>query len=119
MKFKTLSLILFVLFSSFIRAQDISEWREENRTGVSAETGLLKSWPAAGPALLWSNLQLTKGYSSVSFGNNLIYITGIKGEEDILFALDMNGTIRWQTAIGRSWNESYPESRCYSYCGRQ
>jgi outer membrane protein assembly factor BamB len=111
MKFKTLSLILLVLLSGLITAQDISEWREENRTGVSAETGLLKSWPAAGPTLLWSNLQLTKGYSSVSFGNNLIYTTGIKGENDILFALDMNGNIMWQTAIGRAWNESYPESR--------
>ena len=112
MKIKTLSFILLVSLSGFTGAQDISEWREENRTGVSSETGLLKSWPSAGPTLLWSNLQLTKGYSSVSFGNNLIYTTGIKGDEDILFALDMNGNLMWQTAIGRAWNESYPESRC-------
>ena len=112
MKIKALSFILLVSLSGFTWAQDISEWREENRTGVSAETGLLASWPATGPTLLWSSLQLTKGYSSVSFGNNLIYTTGIKGENDILFALDMNGNIMWQTAIGRAWNESYPESRC-------
>jgi outer membrane protein assembly factor BamB len=111
MKIKTLSFILLIFISGFVMAQDISEWREENRTGVSAETGLLKSWPAAGPVLLWSNLQLTKGYSSVSFGNNLIYITGIKGDNDLLFALDMSGNIMWQTVIGRAWNESYPESR--------
>jgi outer membrane protein assembly factor BamB len=91
MKIKTLSFILLIFISGFVMAQDISEWREENRTGVSAETGLLKSWPAAGPVLLWSNLQLTKGYSSVSFGNNLIYITGIKGDNDLLFALDRPG----------------------------
>ena len=53
----------------------------------------------------------SKGYSSVSFGNNIIYITGIKGEDDILYALDMNGKILWQTVMGRAWNESYPESR--------
>jgi outer membrane protein assembly factor BamB len=111
MKSTTLSFILLSLLYSAVEAQDISEWREENRTGVSAETGLLKSWPAAGPTLLWSNLQLTKGYSSVSFGNNLIYITGIKGEEDVLYALDMSGNIMWQTVTGRAWNESYPESR--------
>jgi outer membrane protein assembly factor BamB len=111
MKIKSLLFILLVSLSGYIGAQDISEFREENRTGVSAETGLLKTWPTEGPTLLWSNLQLTKGYSSVSFGNNLMYITGIKGEEDILFALDMNGNIQWQTAMGRAWNESYPESR--------
>jgi outer membrane protein assembly factor BamB len=111
MKSTTLSFILLSIFYISGKAQDISEWREENRTGVSAETGLLKSWPEDGPALLWSNLQLTKGYSSVSFGNNLIYTTGIKGENDMLFALDMNGNILWQTIMGRAWNESYPESR--------
>jgi outer membrane protein assembly factor BamB len=111
MKKTHLSFILLSLIYISIEAQDISEFREENRTGVSSETGLLKSWPPQGPGLLWSNLELTKGYSSVSFGNNLIYITGIKGEDDVLYALDMNGKIMWQTITGRAWNESYPESR--------
>jgi outer membrane protein assembly factor BamB len=111
MKTATLSFILLSLSYISAGAQDISEFREENRTGVSAETGLLKSWPAAGPVLLWSNLLLTKGYSSVSFGNNFIYATGIKDENDMLYALDMSGNIMWQTVMGRAWNESYPESR--------
>jgi len=76
MKTTTLSIILFALLSGFIEAQKISEWRPENRTGVSAETGLMKSWPATGPTLLWSNLDLAKGYSSPSFGASTIYITG-------------------------------------------
>jgi len=110
---KSMILILFsvLLCLQVSNAQQISEWRPENRTGVSAETGLLKSWPDEGPALLWSNLELTKGNSSVSFGNNTIYITGIKDSTDVLYALDMNGKLLWQTAMGRSWNESYPESR--------
>jgi len=57
------------------------------------------------------NLELTKGYSSVSFGNGLIYTTGTDGQNDILYALDMKGTIKWQVAMGRAWNDSYPESR--------
>ncbi len=111
MKINTLSFILLLFLSGFINAQDISEWREENRTGVSAETGLLKSWPAEGPTLLWSNLELTKGNSSASFGKNKIYITGLKDGNDILYALDMNGKILWQTVMGRAWTDSYPESR--------
>lgn len=110
------SMILILLFSlllssQFANAQQISEWRPENRTGVSDETGLLKSWPAEGPTLLWTNPELTKGNSSVSFGNNSIYTTGIKDSSDVLYALDMNGKLLWQTVIGRAWNESFPESR--------
>jgi outer membrane protein assembly factor BamB len=29
----------------------------------------------------------------------------------VLYALDMNGKMLWQTVMGRAWNASYPESR--------
>ncbi|HEX2396076.1 MAG TPA: PQQ-binding-like beta-propeller repeat protein, partial [Bacteroidales bacterium] len=108
---KTFVIIILALLVGTLKSQDISEWREENRTGVSAETGLLKTWPAEGPTLLWSNLDLNKGYSSVSFGNGLIYTTGTDGQNDILYALDTDGKIKWQVVMGRAWNDSYPESR--------
>jgi len=111
MKHICLSFFALFMFSSIVNAQQISEWREANRTGVSSETGLLKSWPTAGPTLLWSNLDLAKGNSSVSFGNNVMYITGTAEGNDILYALDMNGKMLWQTVMGRAWNQSYPESR--------
>jgi outer membrane protein assembly factor BamB len=111
MRNATLSIILFSMVSGVVGAQEISEWREENRSGISAETGLLKSWPAKGPSLLWSNIDLARGYSSVSFGNNKIYTTGNIGNNDILYALDLNGKILWQTIFGRSWTQSNPESR--------
>jgi outer membrane protein assembly factor BamB len=111
MRTTTFLIILLLLPHGIIEAQKISEWRPENRTGVSSETGLMKSWPAAGPTLLWSNLDLAKGYSSPSFGTNTIYITGNKGDNDILFALDMNGKILWQAVMGRAWTGSNPESR--------
>ena len=91
--------------------QRISEWREEDRTGVSAETGLMKSWPESGPELIWSNTELPRGYSSVSFGKNTIYVTGSDGKNDILVALDTYGKIKWETTYGRSWTASNPESR--------
>ena len=90
----------------------ISEWREENRTGVSAATGLMKSWPDEGPELIWSNTELPKGYSSPSFGNNTIYLTGNDDKNDILVAIDASGKIKWQKPYGRIWNDSHPESRC-------
>lgn len=111
MKHLRLYFLALILFSNGVDAQQISEWRPDNRTGVSSETGLLKSWPAEGPTLLWTNLDLAKGNSSLSFGNNSIYITGSSEGNDILYALDMNGKMRWQTVTGRAWNQSYPESR--------
>jgi outer membrane protein assembly factor BamB len=90
----------------------LSEWREENRTGVSAEKGLMKFWPEGGPQLIWSNLELPRGNSSVTFGNNTIYLTGNDNKNDILIALDAYGKIKWQTPYGRIWNESHPEARC-------
>jgi len=92
--------------------QPISEWREESRTGVSDETGLLKIWPPDGPELMWSNSELPKGHSSASFGNNTIYLTGNDDQNDILVALDPSGKIKWKTPYGRVWNGSNPESRC-------
>lgn len=94
-----------------IKSQDISEWREENRTGNSAETGLLETWPKEGPALIWSNQELLNGHSSVSFGMNSIFLTGNDGKSDVLFCLDNSGKIKWQTLYGRAWTASNPESR--------
>lgn len=91
---------------------EVTGWREANRTGISMETGLLKSWPEEGPALIWSNTELPKGHSSVTFGNNTIYLTGLEEPNDVLVALDPNGKIKWKTPYGRFWKESYPESRC-------
>jgi outer membrane protein assembly factor BamB len=95
-----------------IKTQDISEWREEARTGVSSETGLMEKWPEEGPALIWSNENLLSGYSSVTFGKNSIFLTGSDGQNDFLFAIDNNGKIKWQTLYGRSWTKSNPEARC-------
>ena len=111
---KSAYLIILSLFTSIHLAdgQKISEWRPEHRTGVSAEVGLLKSWPEAGPELIWANTDLPTGHSSMSFGNDLIYLTGFKGQNDVLVALDNSGKIKWQTPYGRCWTGSNPESRC-------
>jgi outer membrane protein assembly factor BamB len=107
------SLILFMIIAIHLTdAQKINEWRPEHRTGVSAEKGLLKTWPADGPEMLWMNQELPSGFSSVTFGNKSIYLTGNIDKNDVLVALDTLGKIKWQTPYGSSWNESYPDSRC-------
>ena len=111
MKKILIPIIVLLLSARPVAAQAISEWRPDNRTGVSSETGLLKSWPENGPKLLWTNLELPKGNSSVSFNNNSLFLTGLSGQNDILVSLETLGKIKWQTSIGRAWNDSYTESR--------
>jgi outer membrane protein assembly factor BamB len=103
---------LFVFFSLSVQAQTVLEWRGVGRTGIYPEPGLMKTWPAEGPALLWSALELPSGWSSVSISQNSIFLTGKKDDQDVVTALSLDGKVKWQTPYGRSWNQSFPESRC-------
>jgi len=41
------------------------------------------------------------------------YLTGNVDQNDILAAIDpSSGKIKWQTAYGKAWTASFPESRC-------
>ena len=48
-----------------------SGWRGPGRTGIYNEKGLMKSWPATGPSLLWEVTGIGKGYSSATAKNLL------------------------------------------------
>ena len=43
---------------------DWPQWHGPNRDNLSAETGLLKEWPAEGPALAWKAENLGGGFSA-------------------------------------------------------
>jgi outer membrane protein assembly factor BamB len=99
------------LISSESIAIDWPQWRGPERNGVSQENNLLTIWPENGPDLLWSKEGLGKGFSSVSSANGRLYITGIVDKEEMLTALDLDGTIQWQTTYGSIWEDSYSEAR--------
>ena len=105
-----LILVLLLFFSISSESQVITEWRN-GRTGVYNETGLLKQWPEEGPKMLWHKDSLGVGHSSVSIAHETIYLTGKVDSMDVLFALDMNGKLKWKTPYGKSWNQSFPNSR--------
>ncbi len=110
---KTIFIFSFFLFSfSIAISQELVEWRGNGRTGVYDESGLQKKWPENGPELIWSSDSIPNGYSSVVVAHNTVYTTGRKDSVDVLIALDMTGKIKWQTAYGRAWDNSYNESRC-------
>ncbi|MBN1846325.1 MAG: PQQ-like beta-propeller repeat protein [Sedimentisphaerales bacterium] len=87
------------------------QWRGSRRDGVSPETGLLSSWPADGPELIWKISYLGQGWSSPIVVAGRIYITGDVGDELLVFALDTDGNEKWWTPNGRAWKKSYPGAR--------
>jgi outer membrane protein assembly factor BamB len=89
----------------------VSEFRGVGRTGIYPETGLMKSWPESGPRKVWSVGDLGMGYSSPTFGDRYIYVTGRKESSEYLTALDFSGRQIWQVPFGRSWNKSYEDTR--------
>src|SRR6516225_9727997 len=115
------SLILILLNPSSGQAQlqigpgDWPGWRGTARTGVSAETGLLKEWPKDGPKLLWKATGLGGGYSTPSVAGGRIFTMGMKGQEEFVMALDAkDGQLLWSTkvgAVGVNDGPSYPGPR--------
>ncbi|MBG0860343.1 MAG: PQQ-binding-like beta-propeller repeat protein [Bacteroidales bacterium] len=107
----TFSTIL-VATTGLIYAQEIG-WRGPGRTGIYNEIGLLKTWPSSGPALIWEAEGIGMGYSSATVTPDAIYITGIRGDKDVLTAFTQDGKKKWDVEYGTmSKVQSSPESRC-------
>src|SRR5262245_44705069 len=64
------------------------QWRGPLRNGVSNETGLLKQWPANGPAVTWSITNLGEGYGSLAVKADRIYVQGTIREASAVFCLN-------------------------------
>ena len=102
--------IIGIILPVLLHAQ-IEQWRGENRDGIFQEKNLLKEWPEEGPELLMKVEGIGKGWSSATIYNNFIFITGMVDTSDVISAIDTSGNIIWQTAYGRSWVKSFPDTR--------
>ncbi|GAB6010899.1 outer membrane protein assembly factor BamB family protein [Viscerimonas tarda] len=107
---KTILLGLSLLAVLSLPAQENIQWRGD-RTGVYKEKGLLKSWPAEGPELLWNYDGLGEGHSSVAIASGKIYVTGLTEGKGYLYVLDLNGKLLNKKEYGGEWDKSYNGSR--------
>lgn len=87
------------------------QWRGPRRDGVSNEKGLLTTWPEGGPKLLWKSSVIGKGHSSPIISRGSIYITGDEGENLTIFALDLEGKLKWKAPNGAGWKRNFEGSR--------
>lgn len=79
----------FLSLSSLAMAADWPQFRGADRTDVSPETGLLKTWPAEGPKLLWLYDQAGLGYSGFSMVKGRLYTLGTRNDAEVLICLDI------------------------------
>jgi outer membrane protein assembly factor BamB len=97
------------------RADDWPQWRGPQRTGLSAETGLLKQWPKGGPKLLWQHKGIGSGYSTPAVVGDRIYLQADRKGDEYALALSVkDGAEVWATRIGkvgRNRGPQYPGTR--------
>ena len=100
--FRALIVLAAIVFClSEARAQDWPQWRGPNRDGISKETGLLKQWPATGPALVWKATGAGGGYSSLAISGGRIFTMGVRAGRENVIAFDVaTGKELWATPHG-------------------
>jgi outer membrane protein assembly factor BamB len=92
-----------------VAAQQV-EWRND-RTGIYDGAGLLTSWPADGPRMIWSTEGLGEGFSSVTLSADRLYLTGMIDGRGYLHALDRDGRLLAKREYGPEWDISHPGTR--------
>jgi outer membrane protein assembly factor BamB len=98
----TLSVIVSALDAPLTsQSADWFQWRGPNRDGHSAETGLLKEWPANGPPQLWRTTGAGTGFSSFSASNGRLFTLGSRGNSEYVIAFDAaSGKRLWEVPNG-------------------
>lgn len=85
---------------------DWPQWRGPDRTDVSKETGLLKSWPAEGPKRVWLYESAGEGYAGPAIAGGKLFTLGTRDETECLLAIDAGtGKELWVAKIGSVFRE--------------
>jgi outer membrane protein assembly factor BamB len=104
-----------LVLASALAAADPADWsgfRGPKRDDISPDKGLLKSWPTAGPRLVWEGRGVGIGFSSVSVVGDKVFTMGDKGGSSNVFALSRKtGKLLWTRKVGRPGG-NYQGPRC-------
>ncbi|MCS7161504.1 MAG: PQQ-binding-like beta-propeller repeat protein [Gemmatales bacterium] len=86
---------------------DWPHWLGPARNGSSPETGLLTTWPAGGPPLLWK-VEGGEGYSSVAVARGRAYTLVQRNDRELVLCLDADrGRTLWTYEIGPGFHNEY------------
>ncbi|MCL4181153.1 MAG: PQQ-binding-like beta-propeller repeat protein [Verrucomicrobia bacterium] len=89
-----------------LSANDWPQWRGPQRTGISQETGLLKTWPQNGPKLEWLRKDIGSGYAAPIVVGERIYLLANQGLDDefVQALATRDGARLWRTQLGKVGN---------------
>ncbi len=114
-------LTLFILSVTAVTlAGDKASWpcyHGPRRNNLSADKGLMQTWPEEGPKLLWTTSDIGFGYSSVAIVGDRIFTAGMIDRQTYVTALDMIGKQIWQRLNGQSWQASKRQTWAVPYAG--
>jgi len=96
--------------------ENSAQWRGANRDGIFHETDLLDHWPEDGPELLWVFEGLGLGFAAPAVTGDGLFVNGENEGNSYLFALDLEGNLRWKSPngkefLGEGFSSTYPGAR--------
>jgi outer membrane protein assembly factor BamB len=103
-----LTLLVLLASASLVQTQapvssDWPQWRGPARSGISPETGLLRTWPKGGPAAVWNVADLGAGYGSVAVAGDRVYVQGMRNRQSMVTSLARaDGRVLWSRALGQA-----------------
>jgi len=111
---KSILLTVMVISFSLINSQ-AQEWPQflgPDRNNTSPQKGILRSWPAGGPQVLWT-VDLGKGFGGPVIKNGKVYLLDRTDEvEDIMRCFDFsNGKELWRFSYPAPGTSMFPGSR--------
>ncbi|MGD9158506.1 MAG: PQQ-like beta-propeller repeat protein [Desulfobacteraceae bacterium] len=109
---RIITIILIFLMTNSIFASDWSQYLGPDRNSVSNEKGLLRSWPAEGPKVLWT-IPLGEGFGGAAVSEGKIYVYDrVEDKTNILRCLDINtGKEEWTFSNEAPGSVSYDGTR--------
>lgn len=108
---RRLAALVFCVLFSLNGYTQTAQWRGPDRSGIFPESGLLQEWPKEGPEMILKVDSLGKGFSTPVLEEGIIYLTSKIDEDDYLNAIDLEGNQLYQVKFGKSWENSYPDTR--------
>ncbi|HYN22050.1 MAG TPA: PQQ-binding-like beta-propeller repeat protein [Thermoanaerobaculia bacterium] len=97
--------LILCLVAGTAMAADWPQFRGPNRDGISRETGLLKSWPAGGPKVLWK-IPMGEGFSHLTVAKGRLFTLYGQGAHDFAAAYHAGtGRPLWRVPLGRKYTD--------------
>ena len=104
----TLCLLILSAAVQSLFAGDWPQFRGSDRSGRSAETGLLQAWPENGPKQAWLSRDIGLGYSGPAIADGKLFILGAKNRDEFLFCLDeQSGKTLWSIEVGKVFKNNW------------